>query len=279
MKITRLIIPVLFAVLLSPVSSLKAQIVKGEVFFGGNACQVDGDECYGYKKFGIHAGAGALIPLTSFMDLSLEVLFNQKGAFKRDSIQHGSTYPHAYDLKLNYAEVPVMLYLTDKDKYSIGLGISYGRIVGIDEKIDRHSSGIGVGDGHLHWKDGDENHTDLGNIENLYQLAEVFYNTEHFADTIQIPQFVANSNTYKGNDFCICASLRYRIWEGLHAEIRYQYSMTPIRTRLYYQNITETLPSQIRLQHNNLITLRVAYLFNEHRSKSNKAAQSAKSRY
>ena len=61
---------------------LHAQIVKGEVFFGGNACQVDGDECFGFRRFGIHAGAGALIPIVSVnnftMDIGLEVLFNQK---------------------------------------------------------------------------------------------------------------------------------------------------------------------------------------------------------
>lgn len=267
MKTKRFIIAVLLLLIITPLTSLKAQIIKGEVFFGGNACQVDGDECYGYKKFGAHAGAGALIPVTNFMDVGLEVLFNQKGAFKRDSIQYGSTYPHAYNLKLNYAEVPVMIYLTDKNTYSVGLGISYGRIVGIDEKIDRISSGTGVGDGHLYWKNG-YNGPDLGNITNLEQLGEVFYNDLGFNDTIHIPQFVANSNTYSSNDISFCASLRYRIWEGFHAELRYQYSLKPIRTRLYYQDINETLPSQIRLQKNNLITLRLVYIFNEPDGKS-----------
>ena len=98
---------------------LHAQIIKGELFAGANACQVDGDECYGFKKFGVHAGAGALIPLTSWMDVGLEVLFSQKGAFKRDSVTYNSTYPHAYNLKLNYVEIPLMLYVTDKNVASI----------------------------------------------------------------------------------------------------------------------------------------------------------------
>lgn len=267
MKTKRFLILALLLLIIMPLSSLKAQIVKGEVFFGGNACQVDGDECYGYKKLGLHAGAGALVPVTNFMDIGLEVLFNQKGAFKRDSIQYGSTYPHAYNLKLNYAEVPLMVYLTDKDKFSVGFGVSYGRVVGIDEKIDRISSGTGVGDGHLYWKNGYDG-PDLGDITNLEQLGELFYKDLGFNDTIHIPQFVANSNTYSSNDICFCANLRCRIWKGFHAELRYQYSLKPIRTRLYYQNITETLPSQIRLQRNNLVTLRIVYIFNEPDGKS-----------
>lgn len=79
-------------VLSASFGTLHGQIIKGEVFLGGNLSQVDGDQCYGYKKAGFSGGAGALIPITNFMDIGLEVLFNQKGAFKRDSISYGSDY-------------------------------------------------------------------------------------------------------------------------------------------------------------------------------------------
>lgn len=278
MKTKRFLIITLLLLIITPLTSLKAQIIKGEVFFGGNACQVDGDECYGYKKFGAHAGAGALIPVTDFMDVGLEVLFNQKGAFKRDSIQHGSTFPHAYNLKLNYAEIPVMVYLTDKNKYSLGLGLSYGRIVSINEKIDHVSTGTGLGDGHLYWKNG-YNGPDLGDIENLTQLGEVFYGQCGFNDTIHIPEYVANSNTYRSSDLCFCGDLRFRIWKGLHAELRYQYSLRPIRTRLYYEEIQEINPKQVRLQHNNSLTLRLVYIFNEPDNKSSEKKPKTNSVY
>ena len=104
MKRLRILILLLAFVVAAP-TLLHAQIIKGEVFFGGNACQVDGDECFGFKKFGVHAGAGALVPIFSSsgvnLDVGLEVLFNQKGAYKRDSITHNSTFPYAYNLKLN----------------------------------------------------------------------------------------------------------------------------------------------------------------------------------
>lgn len=262
---------------LLPFGRLQAQIVKGEVFFGGNGCQVDGDECYGYKRFGLHAGAGALVPLTSYMDIGLEVLFNQKGTFKKQAIVHNSSFPFAYDLKLNYAEVPLMVYLTDKNVISAGIGVSYGRVVGLSEKQDGVSTGIGLGDGKLHWKDEDSHpdRPDLDGIQNLNELSELFFNQPGIADTALITDFINNSSTYLRNDFCFCADLRYRIWEGLHAELRYQYSIRPIRTRMFYENVSLTLPSEIRLQYNNTITLRLVYIFHEQQSKSNKAAQKA----
>ena len=260
------------AFLLAAPALLHAQIIKGELFLGGNACQVDGDECYGYKKFGVHAGAGALVPITSFMDVGLEVLFNQKGAYKRDSLVSNSTYPYAYNLKLNYVEVPLMLYLTDKDAVSIGLGASYGRIVYIDEQNNHNPTGIGLGDGQLHWKDNEHEDQlpDISKIDDINELASIVHATYH--DTIGIAEVVNNSANYRAHDFNICADLRVRLWKGFHAELRYQYSLRPIRTRMFYRDAALTYPNQIRQQYNNTVTLRVVYIFNEKRSKANKEA-------
>lgn len=273
------IISVLLALLVLAPTLLHAQIIKGEVFFGGNACQVDGDECYGFKKFGVHAGAGALIPIFNSsgvnLDVGLEVLFNQKGAYKRDSITHNSTFPYAYNLKLNYAEIPLMLYLTDKDRYSIGVGVSYGRVVYLDEKQNGISTGIALGDGKLHWKEDEENRPDIGRIDDINEL-DAIIRSVGIPDTIGIASVIDNSHTYRAHDFNICASLRVRIWEGIHAELRYQYSLRPLRYRMFYENADLTLANQIRTQYNNSITLRVVYIFNEHRSKANKESSKEK---
>ena len=93
------IITLILAVLITVPTLLHAQIIKGEVFAGANGCQVDGDECYGFKKFGVNAGAGALVPLTSWLDIGLEVQFSQKGAFKRDSITYNSNYSGIWHTK------------------------------------------------------------------------------------------------------------------------------------------------------------------------------------
>lgn len=256
-------------------SLLQAQVIKGELFFGGNACQLDGDECYGYKKFGVHAGAGALIPVANFMDIGLEVLFNQKGAYKRDSITYGSTFPHAYNLKLNYAEVPLMIYISDKDVISVGLGVSYGRLVGLNEYIDKRPAdyegvGIGIGDGYLHWRNDNGALPDISQVTDINELSEIVHT--NYPEVTQISEVVANSNTYKPHDFNFCADLRFRLWEGFHAELRYQYSIRPIRYRMFYDDPNLVQPNQIRAQYNNSITFRLAWVFNERRSKDNKEA-------
>ena len=269
------IVAILLALLVAAPSLLHAQIIKGELFLGGNACQVDGDECFGYKKFGVHAGAGALIPITSFMDVGLEVLFNQKGAYKRKAITSNSTFPYAYNLKLNYAEIPVMVYLTDKDAVSVGLGVSYGRLVGLNELQNGEPSnyegvGIGVGDGQLHWRQEADDLPDISQITSIDELADIVY--KKYPEANDISELVANSNTYRPHDFNICADLRFRIYDGFHAEVRYQYSLSPIRYRMFYKDVNLSIANQIRTQYNNSITLRVVYLFNEHRSKANKEA-------
>ena len=280
MKRYKIIFLTLAVLILTP-ALLHAQIIKGELFFGGNITQVDGDECYRFRKAGIHAGAGALIPLTSWMDVGLEVLFNQKGARKSDSInQHLGLYTGTYKLDLNYAEIPVMVYLTDKDRYSLGVGVSYGRIVGLKEYINGQSTDIQLGDGQLQWKDQNGELPDLSQVTDIKELSKLLIESG-FPQNVPIeelvPQVIANSDSYRGNDFNICADMRVRLWEGIHAELRYQYSLVPIRTRLFYKDADETLlktddsrVQPLQRQYNNSITLRVVYLFNERRSKANK---------
>ncbi len=278
MKNFRIIVLILAFMAASP-ALLKAQIIKGELFLGGNACQVDGDECFGFKKFGVHAGAGALIPLVNknnfSMDLGLEVLFNQKGAYKRDSITHNSTFPYSYNLKLNYAEIPLMLYVTDKDRYSLGIGVSYGRIVYLDEKQNGQSTGIALGDGKLHWRENEDRMPDISRINDINEL-DMVIRSAGIPDTISIASVIDNSHSYRAHDFNICASMRVRLWEGLHAELRYQYSLRPLRYRMFYEDKGLTLANQIRSQYNNSITLRLVYIFNEHRSKANKESSKEK---
>lgn len=275
------IITLLLAIMLVAPTLLRAQIIKGEVFFGGNVTQVDGDECYRFRKAGIHAGAGALIPITSWMDIGLEVLFNQKGAYKGDSVNpHLGLYTGRYKLNLNYAEIPIMVYVTDKDRFSLGVGVSYGRIVGLQEYVNGQSTAIRLGDGQLHWRDESADLPDLSKVKDFKELTKLVYAAGYSQDQpIEelIPEVIANSDSYRAHDFSICADLRVRIWEGLHAELRYQYSLVPIRTRLFYKDTNETIlktddsrVQPLQRQYNNCLTLRVVYLFNEHRSKANK---------
>lgn len=274
------IITLLLALFVATPTLLHAQIVKGEVILGGNITQVDGDECYRFRKFGAHAGAGALIPITNWMDVGLEVLFSQKGAYKRDSInQHLGLYTGKYKLNLNYAEIPVMIYFTDKDRYSLGVGVCYGRVVGLQEYINDQATDIRLGDGQIHWRDEGADLPDLSKVNNFKELSKLLIEAGYPQDVpIEelVPQVIANSDSYRAHDFSICGDLRVRIWEGLHAELRYQYSLVPIRTRLFYKDTEETIlktddsrVQPLQRQYNNSLTLRLVYMFNERRSKAN----------
>lgn len=256
------------------INPAKAQLFKGEVFAGASVSQVDGDECYGYKRFNGQLGAGVLLSLTDkdWADLALEILYNPKGALRNDTLKGDSgSFFGLYDLKLNYVEVPMMLYLTDKYRYTIGLGVSYGRLVGLSEKINHVSTDIRPGDGKLRWVDGysGSDDIDLGKIRTFDDLSEA-----GLYDDTQTPAIllVQNSNSYSKNDFSLCADFRIRIWEGLHAQVRYQYSLKPIRTRLF-EEYKPYLEYNVRLQYNNQICLRLTYIFGEDLTKLNRLKQ------
>jgi len=110
----------------------QAQRIMGAVFTGINATQVDGDEVYGYKKFGLNIGAAAIIPIDDKWSISLENAYSEKGAHQRRRFL--DSLDGSYDLKLNYLEVPLMVHFTDKDIVTFGAGMSWGRLIGISEQ-------------------------------------------------------------------------------------------------------------------------------------------------
>ncbi len=101
---------ILFTLLFALSPSLSAQRFLGAVAGGMNLTQVDGDEVVGYKRVGGHLGLGAILPIKKKWDITLETVFNQKGAYEgaqyRDSL-YGTVINGKYDLRLNYVEVPL----------------------------------------------------------------------------------------------------------------------------------------------------------------------------
>ena len=127
--------------LLPQISS--AQVIRGMLIGGVNFTQVDGDEIYGFHRQGVNLGVGAMIPFTRNWSVTLETLFSQKGSYQapfqyfeqKDTLGNViAILTGEYDLRMNYVEVPVLIQYTDKDVVSAGVGVSYGRLVGITEK-------------------------------------------------------------------------------------------------------------------------------------------------
>ena len=134
---------ILFCLLIAVVISVDAQVFKGEIIGGFNLTQVDGDQQIGYNRFGAHVGAGVMLPFhfkkgseSNPWAVSLEILLNQRGARKKNyqynhtdtNIAHLSKYKFKYSLRLNYISVPLMFHYTDKERFTVGVGLSYSRM-------------------------------------------------------------------------------------------------------------------------------------------------------
>lgn len=122
------------AIVFISIISLQAQRIKGELILGMNVTQIDGDEVYGFHKFGINAGVGAILPFNNkHWSFSLETILSQKGAYQKESIEADTLATPYYNIRLNYLEVPMMIHYEDKQTITIGAGFSWGRTVGIEE--------------------------------------------------------------------------------------------------------------------------------------------------
>ena len=124
------------------------QLFKGEVLIGGNLSQVDGDLVIGYKKASFCGGLGIQFPFrfksesaTKPWAVSMEIFFSQRGARQRNyyynpadtSPDPSTKYKFKYLLKTNYVCLPFMLHYTDKERYTIGVGLSYNRMFSSSE--------------------------------------------------------------------------------------------------------------------------------------------------
>lgn len=111
-----------------------SQRILGVVSAGVNITQVDGDEIYGFKHYGINIGPSVIIPFTRNRkwDVTLELVYSQIGSYEKYANIDTLPRPY-YKLNLDYAQVPVMVHFTDKNVVSGGLGFSYGQLVDVKE--------------------------------------------------------------------------------------------------------------------------------------------------
>lgn len=108
--------------------------LQGGLVAGLNFSQVDGDGYKGYHKSGF-SGGGILylpfgnnvgLPFDATIALSMEVLYEQKGAHGSGAV--GYTSVTAQDIRLHYAEVPIQINLfrgTNKSNFGMGLALGY----------------------------------------------------------------------------------------------------------------------------------------------------------
>jgi len=102
---------------------------------GANFTQVDGDYYAGYHRVGINAGGIIYTRISNNLQLSLEILYSQKGSHSdRERYTLDKNYLISkYDINLHYAEVPLMLSVFDKHRSHFGAGLSFSRLITYNE--------------------------------------------------------------------------------------------------------------------------------------------------
>lgn len=109
------------------------QRFKAGLIFGTNLAQIDGDNSNGYIKFGITGGLRGAAIITDKIDLSIELLFDQRGS-RSQSIFDENFFP--FKITNNYVSVPVIFnyqdWLAQSEEYyrlHFHAGFSYGRLL------------------------------------------------------------------------------------------------------------------------------------------------------
>jgi hypothetical protein len=204
-----------------------SQRVMGALSAGVNLSQVDGDEIYGYKKVGFNGGPSVIIPFgkNKKWSVTMELLFSQLGSNKK------SEYPASDTIN------PAGFY----DGYRLFL--DYVQIPVLVHFTDKRVIAGGVG-------------LQYGQLVSVTEYEDRNDNRGFIkidSTTLQGP--------YTVSDLQILADVRVRIYKGFWFNARYSYSMFPIREREYKNPFYGDTWS--RKQYNNVITLRLVYIFKD----------------
>jgi hypothetical protein len=207
-----------------------SQRFLGAFSVGMNLTQVDGDEEYGFNKVGLNIGPSVILPFgkDKKWSITMELLFSQMGSRQksvyaaRDSITD-SLHTGYYDgYRLSLNYLQIPLMVHFTDKRIIAAGVGFA-----------YGQLVGVSE---------------------YEDYNDPRGWVHTATSL-------NSGTYAKSDYEVLADVRLRLWKKLWVNVRYSYSMVPIRTRVFVNPLTSE--TWTRKQYNNVITLRLVYIFND----------------
>jgi hypothetical protein len=205
-----------------------SQRILGAVSAGMNLSQVDGDEKYGFKKAGLNIGPSVIIPFgkDKKWSVTMELLFSQLGSRQKEQYVNDSI-----------ADTTTSEYY---DGYKLKL--TYVQIPVMVHFKDKNiiAGGVGLLYGQLidaqEWED--------------YNDLRGFFKTE---TNLRSP--------YTLSDLQAIVDIRLRLYQRLWFNFRYSYSILNLRTRDFVNPIYKTV--ETRKQYNNVITLRLTYIFNE----------------
>jgi Outer membrane protein beta-barrel domain len=125
----------------SPVYAQEQRFLAG-IIGGMNAAQIDGDQLAGYHKPGILLGLRGAVVLSARRQVSIELLFSQKGSQSQLVVDNATPQ---FKMNLNYAEIPVQIHFLDWKKEDdegvfykmhFNIGASFARLVSASVRDD-----------------------------------------------------------------------------------------------------------------------------------------------
>jgi len=206
-----------------------SQHILGAVSAGINLSQVDGDEVYGFKKVGFNGGPSVIIPFgkDKKWSVTIELLYSQLGS--RQKSVYGASDTIRDSTRAGFY-----------DGYRLSL--NYVQVPVIVHFTDKRFIAGGLG----------------------FQYGQLVGVTE-YEDYNDLRGFVRSKTTLQGpytrSDLQALADVRIRVYRGFWFNVRYSYSILPIRTREFVNPFFGN--TWLREQYNNVITFRFTYIFND----------------
>ena len=207
---------------------VQAQLFKAFVSGGFTVAQIDGDEVYGFKHLGVNTGIGVIMPLNPNTPNEGFQLSTEILFVQKGAKNTNIFDPFIYKATLNYIEIPFMLHYFDKRAgAALGAGIQYGRLIKSSE---------------------------------IWELS----------DTL-IPRMdrplVTDNHYFIKNDLCFVADFRFNIYRNFKFDVRWQYSLLPIRKDFTFCNSYNELDEYYKTWNrdfkNNYVSFKLIYVINE----------------
>ena len=132
---------------------------------GLNASQIDGDNQFGYRQFGLAGGLRGVARLSGRFDFQMEMLYSRRGSAAKNREKEGSGYP--VDINLQYAEVPVLFNYKAHENWNgqyvlhFCTGFSYSRLLRSQVKA-KHAQPAGQEDFNIAEVERDFNKNEIG---------------------------------------------------------------------------------------------------------------------
>lgn len=131
------------------ISPACAQRFGAGAILGLNASQIDGDNQFGYRRFGPAFGLRGIAQLSDRFALQVEMLYSYRGSAAKNRESENTAKP--VDIKLQYAEAPILLAFKAIENWDgqyvlhFCSGFSYSRLLR-SEVVAKHPNPANPGD-------------------------------------------------------------------------------------------------------------------------------------